>query len=106
MCRSSVQQEPEEQDKLSTMAVQLVTLVEVMDKVVADQESMDTAAQQFDELLQVIGTHIVHRHSRTTSAVTAHGQGGSAPHGLSLLSTVQIRPTAALLLAAVTRSRL
>lgn len=47
------QQQPEEQDKLSTMAVQLVNLVEVIDKVAADQEAMDTAGQQFDELLQV-----------------------------------------------------
>ena len=35
------------------MAVQLVNLVEVMDKVAADQEAMDAAGQQFDELLQV-----------------------------------------------------
>lgn len=35
------------------MAVQLVSLVEVMDKVAADGEAMEDAAQQFNDLLQV-----------------------------------------------------
>lgn len=50
---SDLQEEPEGQERLSTMAVQLVSLVEVMDKVAADQEAMDDAAQQFNDLLQV-----------------------------------------------------
>lgn len=38
---------------MSTMAVQLASLVEIMDRVSADQEAMDDAALQFNDLLQV-----------------------------------------------------
>ena len=49
------QEEPEEQEALSTLAVQIVSLLEVLDKVAADGAAMDAAAAQFDDLLKARG---------------------------------------------------
>jgi hypothetical protein len=87
---AGAQQQPEEQDKLSTMAVQLVNLVEVMDKVAADQGAMDAAGQQFDELLQVPA--MLHTPALHTGSTTMFDQAPAATQdgttSLQLVSAV------------------
>ena len=43
----------EGQEALSTMAVQLASFVDTMDKIAANEEAMADAAMQFNDLLQV-----------------------------------------------------
>lgn len=49
------QDNKEEQEELSTLAVQLASIVDTLDKIAADNEAMEDAAVQFDSLLQARG---------------------------------------------------
>ncbi len=49
------QDNKEAQEELSTLAVQLASIVDTLDKIAADSEAMEDAALQFDSLLQARG---------------------------------------------------
>lgn len=54
------QDNKEAQEELSTLAVQLASIVDTLDKIAADSEAMEDAALQFDSLLQARGLCVVH----------------------------------------------
>lgn len=68
-----LQEDRAAQEKLSTLAVRLVSVIEVVDRINADGKEMDMAAATFDDILKVPPSthHTLHTRCRAPHMVSS-----------------------------------